>query len=358
MDDPKARDRLGELRTVLAHIGMPAVLFVVASNVVIGSEPVARWIDQHRPTRPNITVNVELQMLHLETRRWRASTAPLVAITGSSSVVNGIDTAIVDSLWAAVGLSTRSVNAGLTMLTAYELPLLKRDLLAPGTTEVVYLYNGFSFSDRYHADAVGTRFDAAEFLRIFGWRVLFREIFSKGVLGEHLFVVRFRNLLHVMATRIVRGEVARRDFDYDHPPGDVVEGPLRGRPCEPAVSDSNFARVRLRESAAGKPTAGYRALERFFALARERGVRVIVGPIPVPDFAACNGWRRGIPQAPVDSHVARIAANWGVRFLPWDSVATIAADDRLFRDQVHMSDSGRARYSTLLARQLAGGLVR
>lgn len=352
---PERSDRRDAARVFAAYLLAPAAAFTLWSNFVIGSAPLLRWLDRYRPppTRAQIRIDHEAQVLHLEARRRAPVAPPVVAIAGSSAVLGGVDTVLLGDTWARHGSAIAAANYGLTAFSAHDLPLIKRDLLAPGVRMVVYLYNTFAFSNRYHTDAIGVRFDAVEFVRLFGWRAAFTDDFARGTFAQTLFVVRYRNLLRDVARRGVARDL---EPDVETPRYAVlppVAAPWRRNCGSPAQDpDTAFARARYVQSDTDSSTAGYRGLERFLALARARGIPVVIAPMPEPDFAFCLAFKRGTDERRVDAHVERIAAAAGVPFLPRGMIADLEHNDPVFSDYIHLDADGRERYSRFLATAL------
>jgi hypothetical protein len=330
-------------------------LLLFALDRAIGSAPVMRLIDRYRPMYGTIDTRtfVERQMLHVETLA-RTDLGPKVAIVGSSSVVNGVDVALIEELWKESGLAVRPLNYGMTSLLASELPFFRRELLPEDVRAVVVLYNTFAFSDVMNPDAHRTRWSTIEFLRIArGERLtLLLERGIEGLLGELFFSVRYRHLIKNTIGRRLRGTLSEPAHDYDYPIDEPRPEP-KARVLEPALDPGEWLRQIYVTSDTDEETIGYRGLARFLEQARAAKKAVIVMPIPEPELASFTKYRRDIDVARIDRHAERIAKEGGAVFIPRSEIADIERDDTNFRDHVHLHPFGRALYSRWLAARLA-----
>ena len=101
-------------------------------------------------------------------------------------------------------------------------------------------------------------------------------------------------------------------------------------------------------------TMGYRGLERFCALAHEAGAEFVIAPIVEPAFNRFSAYAQGTDRAAVDRNVRAIAERCGATFVPRDRFADIEAQDVLFRDFVHLYDTGRDVYTPRLGDMIMG----
>lgn len=363
--DPRAgsEGRLAALSTVFGLFALP-LIFVGVASALLGTDPVARLLEVNRPHYHKCTIqtHVEAQRLHVEHRLERVpptGQVQRVVFTGSSAVVNGIDDQLISEAWRAERLDYEAFNAGMTGIFAYELPLLKSSLLAEHVAKVVYLYNTFSFNRNLHPDAASTRWNTGEFLRIArSQNVRLQDVdrIMGGVLGEHLFLIRYRNLIRNEAGRALRGDLFPIPYRFDAPPGSPVRRYRRPREPVPVRPASDWYRAAYLDSVSEGSTMGYRGFERFLDLARARGVEVIVAPAPEPDFSAYGEWKGGIDETIVDRRVAEICAKRGLAFFPRAEIEWLEAQDEQFRDHVHLYVTGRDQYSKWIAKRLLSRL--
>ena len=120
---------------------------------------------------------------------------------------------------------------------------------------------------------------------------------------------------------------------------------------ERAAQSPALERDRLRKAYADlhrrADTTGYQEFKRYLQLARERGIKLIIAP--VPELSVVTSWRIGTSPAAVDARVAEITARCGVTTWPRSRTAFLEADDSLFRDPTHFNQFGREQYSRLRA---------
>lgn len=338
--------------TLLAEVCAPLMLtlvLVLAMEALLGSDDVDTVIDRNLPGYSGISgrVHVEKQMWRLE--HLARAGGPRIAVVGSSSVVNGVDPALLSRRMGGV-LPVH--NLGMTGMLAYELLFLESRLLTPETRTVIYLYNGFSFANGFHPDAVDVRWDLAWALRLrkpdlgdpHEWLT-----YADRWASQHLRVLRFKNLLRELAGRWLSGTLAPEPYPWDYDPAVRPSQELRPRlQAVPQPCDSWLRRAFL-DSAGGGETMGYLALRLFCEQARVRGVHVILAPVPEPVFALWGGWSQGIDRAVVDERVRVIAEYAGAEFLPRELFSDIEAADGLFLDEMHLGAEGRELYTGRLA---------
>jgi hypothetical protein len=353
--------RIGRsLRVLVLEICLPVAAFVLATNAALDSHAVVTLVDAYRPALVEVPLStyVETEVWHLHAASRVPASGGRVVFTGSSSVVNGIDTAILDERWRDAGLSYEAADLGATGLLAYELPILKRVLLGRDVRTVVYLYNTFSFAANVHPQAVATRWDTDEMLGLFDGDALDPDtwyLFARGFIAQQVLAVRYSQLLRESISRAVTGRAVPMSYTYNYDPA-APEPPPHWRPrvlAEPAPA-SNWIRAAYLESRARSDDMGYRGLRRFLALASARRVQVIVMPVPEPDFAEYEEWKQGIDNETIDARVEAIARAYAAPYVPRSRIRAIEADDLLFRDHVHLNQAGRAAYSRWLAEELVG----
>lgn len=312
--------------------------------------PINRLIDAYRPAYADIQdtmrVHVEKQLWHVET--LAASSQPRVVFIGNSAVVNGIDPAIVSNALTARGLTAQ--NLGMTGLFAYELPLLARSILTPNTRAVFFFYNTFSFADDFHPDAVDVRWDILEALRLAPLRSSEELLSYLNRAGLQLFAsARYRGMFHTMAAQYLSGKLRKLPYSWDYDPQEPPPPPIRPRVMEPPVAASNWVRRSYIDSTELETTLSYRGLARFCELARDNATKLIVGPMPEPDFAAYNRYAQGASKPTVDRKVEAIARRCGATFLPRAPLAEMETQDRLFRDPIHFGTKGREIFSNMIS---------
>lgn len=238
-------------------------------------------------------------------------------------------------------------------MIGYELVLLKQFLLHRTIHTVVYLYNSFSFADRLLGTVVGARWNTQEMIELqppslldpADWRR-----YSTGIINEHFAVVRYGNVIRNIALRAWRGTLQPVPYFFDFAPEPALDQ-RRERVAQEPAPDSDWLRSAYVDSERRSDTLGYRGLERFLSLARQRGVRVILAP--EPDFSLLNKWRVGTNPSVVDAKVAALGGKYGATVWPRSRTRDFESDDTLFRDQTHLNRFGRDRYSRAIAEWLA-----
>lgn len=323
------------------------LVLVGVDRFIFGSEPLLALMYKYRPGFDAYTKNsfVQKQMLGLELLTKQKGCQQLLLV-GSSSVVNGVDTDEVQKGLVDLNLQYCAHNVGLTGFLASELPHLQKYLLNDQTEVVVYLYNTFSFADSYHPDGVKSRWHSLEYL--FGssisnlWR--FRTDFVYGLVSELFYSVKYRDLIRELFIRWFKNDISTASTNYDYPV-DEPEPQIRPRMLEAALPNEQWDRKIYLESDTDNPTLGYAGLRRFLEIASKRGVRVIVAPMPEPEFSLYGKYRQGILPSRIDSHVQRICTEYSVPFISRAEFAEIESNDRLFRDEVHLHAIGRQIFS-------------
>ncbi|MCC7487984.1 MAG: hypothetical protein IT529_23710 [Burkholderiales bacterium] len=327
---------------------------LVTSEWLLGARWLLAWIDARAPVfnSASTVVHIQKQLVHMELASGRAAGSTRVAFVGSSSVVNGVDVALIRSAWRACGLDWDAQNLGAIGLLAHEVPLLKRYWSGPDTV-VVYLYNSFSFADRPMTEAMAFRWDTGEGLRLLAtpewWR--YRVDVSAGIAGEVLTLVRFGELYQEMFRRASRGAVPRPHSAFDFDPGREAPPARHPRVAVEALPESVRLRAAFLESQGDADTLGYRGLRRFVQLAHESGQLAVVGPVPEPEFGLWTSrYRVGTRPHEVHARVARVLD--GSPVLRFEGLPQVEADDLLFLDHIHLNKAGRAFYSQYLARRV------
>jgi hypothetical protein len=186
---------------------MPALLgllLLAGLECLVRSDAVVAYIDRNQPISAGISprFHVERQLWHLEALARRD--VDRVAIVGSSSVVNGIDEAEIVAQLAQAGYPLQPQNLGLMVLLGYELPLLKQLLLTPRTKRIVYLYNLSSFSAEFHPEAIHSRWDLGEALRlqpVSAWDTATLSSLADRTATNSFYLTRFRRFLKEFAAR-------------------------------------------------------------------------------------------------------------------------------------------------------------
>lgn len=338
-------------QTIGSELFLPFAILIMISNFIVGSDRLLAIWDRYRPAlvEATVTTHVQKQMLHIEAESRLNESSSKVIFIGSSSVVNGLDPEVVNTVWDDKGYSGQALNYGQTGLMAYELPFLKEYLFPPRTEAVVFLYNAFSFSDIMHPQAASIRFDTLEFFHASAWKRASINQLAKGVLGELLFVARYRGVIKNILIRFAAGQLEPLAYPWDVPP----TGPRPGYRTRRVASPVRHWLRRAYETSDNEgSTLGYRSLRRFMEIARAEGVILVVAPAPVPDFAATNQYRVGIDQDRIDKRVAEIAADHDVPFMSRSEIRHFERNDTLFRDRVHLHHIGRTIYSEWLAKRL------
>ena len=341
------------ISVLILELALPIVVFFIFSNYIIGSSFILDWMDRYRPALGNITTmtHVESQYLHAEADSKLNRIEGKVVFMGSSSVVNGIDKNIIQLVWREIGYQGVPVNYGQTGFMAYEMPFMKNMALTPDVKATVFLYNTFCFSDIVHPQAASVRFNAYEFLVGRIWRRADREQLFKGLMGQLLFVVRYLGVVKTLVSRAVWGRNKKRAYDYDQAPGLPRPGKRKRIIEKPA---HHWLRAAYWTSAQSFDTISYNGFIRFLRLARRKNIKVMVAPIPVPDFAATNRYRVGLNHGKIDARVEAITSQFNYLFLDRTLIRHIEVDDTLFYDRIHLHDLGREIYSDWLARRLPG----
>jgi len=376
-------------KTLICEILSPLFGLFLISNWFIGSDNVIRFVEAHRPDRVKDLqiAHAEGQLLHIESRSRNDTGKPRVLIVGSSSVFNGVDEHLINAMLAAAGANFEVVNCGLTGMHAYELPMLRQWLLRSNVAGIVYLYNYYSFSDDLYDMALPMRWNTLEFARlngIYDLRLSELDNLAAGVLGESLFLVRYRQLLRYTAIAWSAGHLETRTYPYDFEPGRARPETTVRRTKEPAVEEPGltlqdevygkhdalwdgivarwrlfltprepFSRIRppVESSLSRHNTRGYRGLERFVELTRNAKIQFVVGPVPEPNFKKFD-YMGGLPVERIDRRIQEITRKYGIVLLGRSEIADIGKKDQLFRDPIHLYDNGRSIYSTYLAARL------
>lgn len=349
--------------TFAKEILAPVLIGIVAIAGLeswVRSDAAVNYIDVHRPGSIGtpIRVVVEKQLWHLEA--LARTDVDRVAIVGSSSVVNGIDEQALRRQLGAGGYPLQPQTLGVTAFLAYELPLLKRLILTPRTKQVVYLYNLFSFADQVHPEAVDSRWDLPEMLRLQPprlWDTAGDSLLLDRTAINLLWLTRYRDLLKDELWRLLTGTLSPLGQPYDYPIGETIAASQRLQAVEPPLAP-NTGVVWLRKaylaSTQRDDTMGYRGLERFCALAHEAGAEFVVAPVVEPSFNRYSAYAQGAERETVDRNVMAVAKRCGATFIPRERFEDIEAQDALFRDFVHLYDTGRDVYTPRLGEMIMG----
>ena len=336
------------------------VLAIAGLESWVRSDAAVAYIDAHRPGSIGVPIRVvvEKQLWHLEA--LARTGVDRVAIVGSSSVVNGIDERALRQQLRDKGYPQQPQTLGVTALLAYELPLLKQLILTPRTKRVVYLYNLFSFADQVHPEAVDSRWDLPEMLRLQPlqpWDTVGNSLMLDRTATNFLWLTRYRDLFKEEAWRLLTGTLSPIDQAYDYAQGDVIASSQRLQAMEPALAPGAgvvWLRKAYLASTRRGDTMGYRGLERFCALAHNAGVEFMVAPVVEPAFNRYSAYAQGADRESVDRNVKTIANRCGATFVPRDRFKDIEARDILFRDFVHLYDTGRDIYTPRLGEMIMG----
>jgi len=156
-----------------------------------------------------------------------------------------------------------------------------------------------------------------------------------------------------MIKRGAMGKLRLATHPYDEDPDGPQTGFTRPRQFSKPLPATNLIRAAHLAAQDNLDGLGYRGLERFLRLAKDKGVKVIVAPIPEPEFARYGAWMQGVNVDIVDARIAELSAAHGAVFLPRVLSRHIEHNDLLFSDVVHMNSSGRAAYSLWLAERIA-----
>jgi hypothetical protein len=340
---------------------MPALLgllLLAGLECLVRSDAVVAYIDRNQPISAGISprFHVERQLWHLEALARRD--VDRVAIVGSSSVVNGIDEAEIVAQLAQAGYPLQPQYLGLMVLLGYELPLLKQLLLTPRTKRIVYLYNLSSFSAEFHPEAIHSRWDLREALRlqpVSAWDTATLSSLADRTATNSFYLTRFRRFLKEFAARALTGTLAPPAHLYDYEPTEPEPPAERPRVMEPPVQPNvgmYWMRMAYLDSTKRPDNISYRGLERFCELARVAKVDLVFAPVVEPDFNRFNEYAQGSDRAAVDANVAKIAGRCGARFVPRDRFLAVEARDGLFRDHVHLSARGRALYTRMVGEMI------
>lgn len=339
--------------TLCLEILLPFACVAVVSNCFFGSSAFSDFLDRYRPAFWEIPLNthVEKQVLHIS-HDATLRQGKKILIVGSSSVVNAIDEQGITEYWKTHGVDYISRNYGLTGMLAYELPLLKNQLLTEDVFAVVYLYNHFSFGDILHPQAASTRWNTGEAISSGLWQHTSPKMFAKAMVAEAFFIVKYKNFIRTTLFNAVQGKLKPLQELYDFPAGwgNPATANRRGPRNDKAPDD--WIRRSYIESAEKDDTLGTRALQRFLELADTKSVRVIVAPAPIPEFSRNQSYRNGIDENRIDARTQQLTlANKGI-FIPRSEVAAIEEEDSYFTDDIHMGQQGREAYSRWLAQRI------
>lgn len=337
----------------LVLLGPYIALLLFNAFIIFIPDSMLFYLDEIRPPYGNgdLNVHTQKQMLHLHALERKRDVKNRIVFVGSSSVVNGIDTKIIQKKFSENEFHFYPMNYGLTAFRALELPFLKKQFLADEIDIIVYLYNTFSFGSILDLDKVNTRWDSSEYKIISGqqadkyliFKMRSKAIFPIGSFGD--LIINYIKRLFLMDLKSIEHE-----YDYS----DVEERDYTMKPrvkMEP-MPDNNWLRKSYVESDTDETTLGYRGLERFLSLAKLKGKTVVVAPIPEPAFSSFGRYRQDINVDRIDRHAQRIVEKNGAIFFSRDKFKYIENDDSNFIDDVHLNNFGRQEFSEKLSNLL------
>ena len=342
-------------------IMLPMILALIAGAVayrVAESIPgLFGFLDRNRPlyTEASIDVHIQKQLFHLMMVNGDNAAVPrTVPVIGSSSVANGVDAGLLNLMLEDKGVNVE--NFGLTGLYAYELPLLSEQFLPKGRRMVVFAYNPWMFADTLHPQAIFRRWNTREALRLFRAHDVHAQDlnrFATGAFAEAYPFLRFNQFFSTQIARTVAGTLRPVPYPYDIRPGMARKRyPTLTSPM-PLESLSPSLRRLYEESDTNEDTLGWRGLERFLILARERNVTVLTAPAPLMPSSRFR-YCQGIDVAGIDRRVCRLAAAKG--FPCVDRAQLPKFEDNDFHDPVHMHDAGRVIFTQWLAAHIRSTL--
>lgn len=355
---PRIKDNI-----FISDILIPCLLMslvFISVNLLFYNKYLLMLLDRYRPEyRPRpLNVHIQKQILHLQYLTMESEIKNRVIFIGSSSVVNGIDVNIIKQILHKNNLDLYPINYGLTGLNAYELPLLKNYIITDKIKVIVYLYNTFSFSDNIYDQAVIDRYNTSEFINTVGLKYILKNLdqFSISMQCEIFPAMRYNQLILDYIRRFFTRQLKPYpNYDYDYPPNRPPP-PIRRLHVKdiPILKGVDWLRDAYITSSTDKDTIGYRGLRRFIDMANAQGIKVIVAPIPEPDFADFDQYKYGININRIDEHVRNIvkADDSKIFYLDRDNIRYIESQDRYFSDGVHMFDTGREEYSKYIANRL------
>ncbi|MDR3476594.1 MAG: hypothetical protein P4M14_01005, partial [Gammaproteobacteria bacterium] len=226
---------------------------------------------------------------------------------------------------------------------------------SPKVKVVVYLYNSFSFSDNFYSTAYTMRWNTAEFVRMADRRILRstpNSAIAEAIMRELFFVYRYKTFLSYFLTEAWSNGLVEHIYPTDaYGPGPTP--PIRKRE-KAKLADPNYELTRwYLDSDSGKMTLGYASLIRFAKLAKERSIRLIVMPVPEPEFSNLGEYKQYISTARIDAKVAEICKQNGIDYVPRKESQDFEANDTYFGDNFHMHILGRIKYSEWIAGRVA-----
>jgi hypothetical protein len=331
-----------------ASVALAVVIVALVDAVLASSPALLQYLDAHRPHRSTVplTVSSQAQLFHLHVLNRTTDVARIVPVIGSSSVVNGVDADRVNARLAE--RSAVVANFGITGLAAYELPFLREYYVPSGRRAVVLLYNPWMFPRDVYPSALRRRWHTGEALALFGtgdWHTEHLPRYASGMVAQVSPAFRFNELLKTQLVRWTTGRLTLLPTPYDYLDDAAEPPPVAGRRVPLASLDARLRRWYV-ESHGGDETLGWRGLGRFLDLARERGVRVVVAPVPTLPSEAW-AYQQGLDLREVDAHVTRVAAARGAVVVDRAELPAFTYAD--FRDESHLRAAGRARFSDWLA---------
>ena len=181
---------------------------------------------------------------------------------------------------------------------------------------------------------------------------------ANGVAGELFPIFKYNVLLKHFIKCFMSGNIKPLEYKYDYLPDNSSPPVQRARVLEKPLGPENSRRNAYLSSDTDDNTTGYRNFARFLDLAREQNIKVVVAPIPEPEFANFGKFRQGINIKRIDDHVQRIVLQKNMSFIPRAEVAHIEKTDAYFLDESHMSEGGRKEYSKWIAHKIVNLLGR
>jgi hypothetical protein len=342
----------------LSPLVVAVAVLQLVSMVLGGSPRLLRALDAGRPALRQIptTTHLQGQLFHLDALN-HDDPARTIAVIGSSSVVNGIDEGLLDRALAPHDAIGR--RFGLNGLSAYELPLLKEYFVPRGRRAVVFAYNPWMFHAGLTRDVVARRWSTREalgLLRPSDVNVSDVPAFVSGAFAEAFPAFRYNEFLREQLWRWLRFELVAPRTPYDFPDEHGRTWARLSSLAAPAPLSDLEPRLRRWhvESDTSDETLGWRALSRFFALARERDVRVLVVPVPL---MPADRWMylQGIDVHRIDRRVDERCREAGISSLTRERLPEFGVDD--FVDIAHLNSAGRAKYSAWVAAAIEDHLL-
>jgi len=322
----------------IANASVFIAILVLLDNGLVGNG--LPWmVAQYDPTVEHNQMRIELEESQAPGKR--------VVFLGGGSVADGIFTGVIQRSWTASQLDYVAFDACMPGLRAEELPMIEQFVLRRGVVAAVCLYDYELMDSKKFVTAVGTRWDAVEWLRFYTFREKVersRELVP-NFLGQRFFTARHRNVIWNLSADLVDSRIPGQALPVVVAPTVMPWIPqaylkLGG---EQAPTLYKFMVDNLWQPAPpAAESLGARGLRRFLLAARSRGVRVFL--MPYPEALSAD------KAAAVDSLVGAIAKQEGVTFLHRTEVMAYSQEPRLYVDSDgHMNTAGVKQFSRWLA---------